>query len=119
MEKKEINKKTKSTKEKTKKLKATKKVKEEKYKVIETTKLNKIEKIITIVVGLIFLTVLVCSMINEVFIPAALISFALFLFCICYHYIEDETKKRMVYTLFGLGVLLIIIEVVYTIIKVS
>lgn len=114
MEKKEINKKAKNKKEK-----IAKKTKEEKFKVIETAKLNKIEKIITLVVGLIFLAVLVCSMINEVFIPAALISFALFLFCICYHYIEDETKKRMVYTLFGLGVLLIIIEVVYTIIKVS
>ena len=58
-------------------------------------------------------------MTNEVFIPATLISFALFLFCICYYYIEDEKKKKLVYTLFGLGVLLIIIEVVYTLVKIS
>ncbi len=32
---------------------------------------------------------------------------------------EDEKKKKLVYTLFGLGVLLIIIEVVYTLVKIS
>ena len=51
--------------------------------------------------------------------PAALISFALFLFCICYYYIDDEKKKKLVYTLFGLGVLLIIIEVIYTMVKIN
>ena len=44
--------------------------------------------------------------------------FALFLFCICYYYIEDESKKKMVYILFGLGVLLIVIEVIYTLVKI-
>ena len=48
-----------------------------------------------------------------------IISFALFLFCICYYYIDDEKKKKLVYTLFGLGVLLIIIEVIYTMVKIN
>ena len=92
------------------KKKSTKK-KEEKYKFIDTNKLRKMELIISIFVGIMFLALLVCAIINKVFIPAALISFALLLFCVCYYYIEDESKKKLVYILFGVGVLLIIIEV--------
>ena len=99
------------------KKKGTKK-KEEKYKFIHTIKLRKMELIISIFVGIIFLALLVCAIINKVFIPAALISFALFLFCICYYYIEDESKKKLVYILFGVGVLLIIIEVIYTLVNI-
>lgn len=91
--------------------------KPEKYTEIDIKKLRKIELIIAITIGVIFLFLLVMSMINEVFIPASLIAFSLFLFTICYYYLEDEKKKKMVYTLFTLGVLLIIIEVIYTIIK--
>ena len=92
--------------------------KEEKYKVISIDKLNKIEFIISLCVGIAFLVLLFLSMTNEVFIPATLIAFALFLFCVCYCYIEDESKKKMVYVLFGLGVLTIIIEVIYTLVKI-
>lgn len=100
------------------KAKTSKKKKEEKYKIFDGAKLKRTEVIITLVVGIIFLIVLFCSLVNKVFIPAALISFALFLFCICYYYLEDESKKRMVYVLFGLGVLLIIIEVIYTLVNI-
>lgn len=92
--------------------------KEDMYKVISLEMFNKIEKIISLCVGIAFIVLLFLSMSNEVFIPAALIAFALFLFCICYYYIEDESKKKMVYVLFGLGVLLILIEVIYTLVKV-
>lgn len=92
--------------------------KEEKYKVISVEKFNKIEMVVALCVGIAFLVLLFLSMTNEIFIPATLIAFALFLFCICYYYIEDESKKKMVYVLFALGVLLIIIEVVYTLVKV-
>ena len=85
--------------------KNTKPKKEEKYKIFDSVKLKRTEFIITLVVGVIM--------------PAALISFALFLFCICYYYIDDEKKKKLVYTLFGLGVLLIIIEVIYTMVKIN
>ena len=92
--------------------------KEEKYKVISLEKLQKIEMIITLCVGIVFLVLLFLSMSNKIYLPATLIAFSLFLFCICYYYIEDESKKKMVYVLFGLGVILIIIEVVYTLVKV-
>jgi len=98
---------------------AKKKVKkEEKYKVISLEKFQKIESIISISVGIAFLALLFLSLTNTVFIPAALIAFALFLFCICYYYIEDQSKKKLVYILFSLGVITIIIEVIYTLIKV-
>ena len=106
-------------KKKEKKVIRTKKQKEEKYKLIDSNKLKRIELIISLVVGIIFLVLLVLSMTNVVFLPATLILFALFLFCICYYYIEDESKKKMVYTLFTLGVILIVVEVIYTLIKIS
>lgn len=98
--------------------KDVKKKKNEKYKLVDSEKLRKIELIISLIVGIIFLVLLFFAVTNEVFIPAALISFALFLFCICYYYIEDESKKVMVYVLFSLGVLLIVIEVIYTLVKI-
>lgn len=102
-----------------KEVKNTKKKKEEKFKVIDSEKFRKIELIISSVVGIIFLVLLFFAITNEVFIPAALISFALFLFCICYYYLEDEKMQKMVYVLFGLGVLLIVIEVVFTLVKIN
>lgn len=102
-----------------KEIKNTKKKKEEKFKVVDSEKFRKAELIISLVVGVIFLVLLFFAITNEVFIPAALISFALFLFCICYYYLEDESKQKMVYVLFGLGVLLIIIEVVFTLVKIN
>ena len=92
--------------------------KEEKYKVIEESRFKKIENSIALGVGLVFLVLLFLTMSNEIYMPATLIAFALFLFCICYYYMEDESKKKLVYVLFALGVLTIIIEVVYTLVKV-
>ena len=92
--------------------------KKEKYKLVDAERLKKVELIISLIVGVIFLVLLFLSIINVVFLPATLILFALFLFCICYYYIEDESKKKMVYILFGLGVLLIVIEVIYTLVKI-
>ena len=91
---------------------------EEKYKVISIESFQKIEMIIAAVVGIVFLVLLALSIINTIYIPAALIAFALFLFCICYYYIDDVSKKKLVYVLFALGVLLIVIEVIYTLVKV-
>jgi len=96
-----------------------KKIKIENYKVIKEDKLKKIELIVSLFVGIVFLILLFLTLINEVFLPATLIAFALFLFCICYYYIDDESKKKMVYVLFSLGVLLIVIEVIYTMVKIN
>ena len=92
--------------------------KESKYKEFDLNILRKVELIIAVCIGIIFLVLLGFATTNIVFIPAAMISFALFLFCICYYYLEDESKKTMVYVLFGLGVLLIVIEVIYTLVKI-
>jgi len=92
--------------------------KEEKYKVISLEKFQKIEAIISLIVGIAFFALLFLSLTNTVFIPAALIAFSLFLFCICYYYMEDQSKKKLVYVLFTLGVITIIVEVIYTLIKV-
>lgn len=92
--------------------------KEEKYKVISLEKFQKIEMLIAVFVGIVFLVLLFLSMSNKIYLPAALIAFALFLFCICYYYIEDTSKKKLVYVLFALGVLLIVAEVIYTLVKV-
>lgn len=101
-----------------KKKTAVKRKKEEKYKVISLEKFQNIEMLIAVFVGIVFLVLLFLSMSNKIYLPATLIAFALFLFCICYYYIEDESKKKLVYVLFSLGVLLIIIEVIYTLVKV-
>ncbi len=97
---------------------ARKKKQEDKYKVVDSGKMRKVEIVVTSVIGVIFLILLFFAITDEVFIPAALISFAMLLFCICYYYIENESKKKMVYILFSLGVLLIVIEVIFTLIKV-
>lgn len=92
--------------------------KEEKYKVIEAEKFRKIEFIISLSIGIVFLILLFLTMKNTIYLPATLISFSLFLFCICFYYIEDKSKKKLVYTLFTIGVILIAIEVIYTLVKV-
>lgn len=90
----------------------------ERYKEFDLDKLKKVEVIISIVVGIAFLVLLCLAIVNKIFLPAALITFSLFLFCICYYYIDDENKKKLVYALFSLGVILIIIEVIYTLVRI-
>lgn len=91
-----------------------KKNKEVKYKTFDTEKLRKVEFIVTLVMGIIFLVMLGFAICNKVFIPVTLVTFAMLLFCICYYYINDNKKKKLVYILFSIGVLLIIAEVIYT-----
>ncbi len=95
-----------------------KKKKEEKYKIIDINLFNRIELVVSLFVGIIFLVMLGLAISNEVFIPATLISFALFLFCISYYYMEDQSKKKLVYVLFTIGILLIVAEVIYTIVRI-
>ena len=92
--------------------------KEVKYKTINEEKFKRIEYCASIVTGIIFLVLLFLCFTNTLFIPVTLISFALFMFCICYYYLDDKDKKKLVYTLFSLGVISIIIEVVYTLVMI-
>ena len=91
-----------------------KKKKEVKYKVFDTLKLKKTEFIISIIIGIIFLIMLGFAICNKAFVPITLVNFAMFLFSICYYYIDDKSKKNVVYILFTIGVLLIVAEVIYT-----
>lgn len=92
--------------------------KEVKCKIISEEKFKKIEYGISVFTGITFLVVLFLCFTNSLFIPITLISFALFMFCICYYYLDDKDKKKLVYTLFSLGVIAIIVEVVYTLVMI-
>ena len=71
----------------------------------------------TYVVGLVILLLMYAVIRNNIFMPALLITIGLEMFCISYYYLEDKTKKNMIYILFGIGVLLVVIAVIYTIVK--
>lgn len=94
------------------------KKKSERYKVFDTKKIKKAEFLIALLVGIIFLVMLGFAVCNRVFIPVTLVTFSMFLFSICYYYIEDKSKKKVVYILFSIGVLLIIAEVIYTLVNI-
>ena len=53
-----------------------------------------------------FFVTFILSFINDNFIPACMLMLSLFIFTICYRL--DDNKKKLLYILFTLGVLLII-----------
>ena len=75
------------------------------------------EKYTCYVVGLVILLLMYAVIRNNIFMPALLITIGLEMFCISYYYLEDKTKKNIIYILFGIGVLLVVIAVIYTIVK--
>ena len=89
-----------------------------KYKVFDNDKVKKVEFIVALCVGIVFLIMLSFAVTDKVFIPITLVTLALFLFSICYYYIEEKSKRKLVYTLFSLGVLLIVFEVIYTLVSI-
>ena len=95
-----------------------KKMKQVKYKLFDTKKFRKTEFIIALVIGIIFLVMLGFAVCNKVFIPVTLVTFSMLLFSICYYYIEDKNKNILVYFLFGVGVIIIVIEVIYTLVNI-
>lgn len=95
-----------------------KKKKEVKFKEVNTKKFKKGEFITTVVIGIIFLLLLCFAITDRTFVPITLIFLSLLLFSICYYYIDDEESKKIVYILFGMGVLIIVAEVVYTLVNI-
>ena len=53
-----------------------------------------------------FFVTFILSFMNDKFIPASMLMFALFLFTLCYRL--GDTKKKLLYILFTIGVLLIV-----------
>ena len=95
-----------------------KKEKEEKYKVFDTKKFKKAEFIVMISIGIIFLTMFGLTIYNRVFTPIMLVTLAMLLFSICYYYIDNKDKKKLVYILFTIGVLVIVAEVIFTLVNI-
>lgn len=77
------------------------------------------EKYSCYIVGLLILALVIAFIKNAIFLPALLITIGLELFCIAYYFIDNKSKKKLVYTLFVIGVALVLFAVIYTIIKVS
>ena len=76
------------------------------------------EKYTCVVVGLIILLLVFAVIKNVIFLPALLITIALELFCIAYYFLEDKSKKSMVYALFEFGVALVVGAIIYTLFKI-
>lgn len=76
------------------------------------------EKYTCYVVGVIVLLLVVAVIKNLIFIPALLITIGLELFCIAYYFIDNKSKKSLVYGLFEIGVFLVLVAIIYTIIKI-
>lgn len=89
------------------------KKKEEKQQLIPVN--SKFEKIFCIIIALIFLILFILSFSIKELIPATLITLSLELFAICYFIKENNGKLKTVYTLFAIGVLILLISVFYTI----
>ena len=83
---------------------------------MEKKKNNKLIYIVPLVI--VFVT-LGLSFYNQAFIPSFLLMLSLFLFSICFYIREMEDKKKVMYGLFIIGVLLIIGSLVYTYIRLS
>lgn len=83
---------------------------------MEKKKNNKLIYIVPLVI--VFVT-FGLSFYNQAFIPSFLLMLSLFLFSICFYIREMEDKKKVMYGLFIIGVLLIIGSLVYTYIRLS
>ena len=79
-----------------------------------TTK--KIEELFCVIILIIFIVLLVNTFKRIQFLPACLIMGSLELFSIGYYLRDNKKKEKIVYTLFGVGLVLLFISVVYTII---
>ena len=79
---------------------------------------KRINKIIIVISLLITLLCIGLIFVNSAFIPASMLWLSLLIFSICY-YIKDNEKKKNVYMLFLLGVILIVGSLIYTIMRVS
>ena len=76
------------------------------------------EKLSCYIVGLMIILLIILVIKSIIFLPALLIFIGLELFSIAYYYIDNKSKKSLVYGLFEIGVFLVIIAIIYTIVKV-
>ena len=67
---------------------------------------NETKKMFSIFSFFAFFVTFILSFMNDKFIPACMLMLSLFIFTICYRL--DDTKKKLLYILFSIGVLLIV-----------
>lgn len=78
---------------------------------------KKIEILFCLIILIVFIVLLINTFKRIMFLPATLIMAALECFSIGYYFRDDKKKVNIVYTLFGIGIILLFISVVYTIIN--
>ena len=80
---------------------------------------NKLIKIFnTIVLIITIVTFCLAVFYNTAFVPSFMLMLSLFLFGICYYYYIRDCKKGFMYTLFVIGIFLIIGSLVYTFMRI-
>ncbi len=79
--------------------------------------IKKIEGLFCFIILIVFVVLLLNAFQKIVFLPATLIMGALECFSLGYYYRDNEKKAVVVYVLFGIGIVLLFISVVYTIMK--
>lgn len=79
--------------------------------------MKKIEELFCFIILIIFVVLLVNTFKRIIFLPATLIMAALECFSLGYYYRDDKKKVNIVYVLFGVGVILLFISVMYTILN--
>lgn len=77
--------------------------------------MKKIEELFCLIILIIFVVLLFNAFKRKIFLPACLIMGALELFSLGYYFRDNKKKVNVVYVLFGSGVILLIIAVMYTI----
>lgn len=78
---------------------------------------KKIEILFCLIILIVFIVLLINTFKRIMFLPATLIMAALECFSIGYYFRDDKKKVNIVYALFGIGIILLFISVVYTIIN--
>ena len=83
----------------------------------ESKKNNETQNLFVIVSTFAFIVTFILSFMNSAFIPSCMLMLSLLLFSICYK-IQNDNKKKMMYILYVIGVLLIIGSLVYTFMRI-
>jgi len=77
--------------------------------------MKKVEELFCLIILIIFVVLLFNTFKRKIFLPACLIMGALEFFSLGYYFRDDKKKVNVVYVLFGSGVVLLFISVIYTI----
>lgn len=77
--------------------------------------IKKVELLFCFIILIVFGILFINAFRSKIFLPACLIMGALELFSVGYYFRDDKKKVNIVYGLFGSGVVLLLVAVVYTI----